>query len=322
MIGTSVFFVNDTSVTGHAGCVQVSHEIRHNLKRRGLRIAGSWPVGFNLAAARRLYPGLGGVAAFVVNGEGTIHHTAARSRARQLAKFARKRKAVSGGPVHLINASIQDVEQRDFNDLRFYDRVFVRDTRSQRYLAAQGISSDFVPDLSLLTGDVEAGRGDHLLITDSVLDDVTGVLRACSLRQGADYQPMRPRKLRGYWRSVSQERAALLARSARYVEKIGRARAVVTGRFHAMLFCIATGTPFLAVPSNTGKVEAALMDIFGSLDRLLPPSALAMSEPVEVPPFSAAEEEDRRGYLMFARERAAAMFDQIVSSVSPAPARI
>jgi len=322
MIDTSIFIVNDTSLTGHPGCVRVTSEIRRNLRQRGIRLAGSWPVGIDLWVARRLHPRIDSASAFVVNGEGTIHHTANRRRARQLASFARKCKASSDKPVFLVNASIQDIEDRDFDDLCHYDRIYVRDRQSRSYLASHGVASEFVPDLTLLTDEIEVERGEKLLVTDSVLTDVTQDLKDCSRRLGADYLPMRARKARGYWRYVSQKRSVLHARSSRYVEKIARANAVLTGRFHAMLFCIVAGTPFLAVPSNTGKIEAALADIFTASGRLLVPEALSATPGLYIPPFTAEEEACRQAYLALARQRASTMFDQITADVCAAQARI
>ena len=54
----------------------------------------------------------------------------------------------------------------------------------------------------------------------------------------------------------------LLAQSEdAYIRAISRARMHVTGRYHAVCFSVMTGTPFLAIGSNSWKIEALLHDI-------------------------------------------------------------
>jgi hypothetical protein len=45
-----------------------------------------------------------------------------------------------------------------------------------------------------------------------------------------------------------------------FTERIAGLRLLVTGRFHALILAFATGTPVLAVGSNSHKIEATLRD--------------------------------------------------------------
>jgi polysaccharide pyruvyl transferase WcaK-like protein len=45
------------------------------------------------------------------------------------------------------------------------------------------------------------------------------------------------------------------------IAQIASARAICTGRYHALCFALQQNTPFIAVPSNSGKIEALLMDV-------------------------------------------------------------
>ena len=84
---------------------------------------------------------------------------------------------------------------------------------------------------------------------------------------------------------------------------------VVTGRFHVVCLCLITGTPFLAVASNSHKVEGMLEDA-GLLHRLVSPQKLAQI--LDAPP--AWTEEDGRlasEFVALARRGQAELFGDI-----------
>ena len=315
MPGNSVFLLNDTSVTGHFGCIQVVETIRHNLATRGIRLAGRWPVAVDWRFAAAFHAGLRNASAFIVNGEGTIHHTAERPKGRQLLQFARTVKRRTGKPVFLINASFEALEPRDFDDMEFFDRIFARDRRSQAYLAKNGIASSWVPDLCLAAETQVHSRQEHIVCTDSAIRPLNPLLKQYSALLQASFLPMRPGRCRSYWRYAFFDRAELAASLRPYYETIASARSVIAARFHAMIFCLVAGTPFLAVSSNTTKIEAVLEDVFGCSSRIIPVAQLANMPRLSIPPFTSREEEQRLHYLVAARSGIAQMFDVIAAAI-------
>lgn|GEM_PF-5904583 len=66
------------------------------------------------------------------------------------------------------------------------------------------------------------------------------------------------------------------AKTVDHLQKLGEAAGLVTGRFHQVCMALALGTPFLAVGSNTAKIEALCRD--AGLD-----PTHRMVEPEEIP---------------------------------------
>jgi hypothetical protein len=313
--GNSVFLLNDTSVTGHFGCIQVVEAIRRNLAMRGIELSGRWPVAVDWRLAAAFHAGLRNASAFIVNGEGTIHHTRERPKGRQLLQFARTVKRRSDKPVFLINASCEALEPRDFDDMTSFDRIFVRDRRSQAYLAENGIASTWVPDLCLGAETRVYPRRERIVCTDSVVRPLNPLLESYSARLQATFAPMRPGRPRSYWRYAFPDRAELATSFWPYYRTIASARSVIAARFHAMIFCLLAGTPFLAVSSNTTKIESVLEDVFGSSSRMIPVAELAKMSRLSIPAFTSREEEQRLHYLLAARAGIAHMFDDIAASI-------
>jgi polysaccharide pyruvyl transferase WcaK-like protein len=315
MPGNSVFLLNDTSVTGHFGCIQVVETIRRNLAMRGIDLSGRWPVAVDWRFAAAFHAGLRNASAFIVNGEGTIHHTRERPKGRQLLQFARTVKRRSGKPVFLINASFEALEPRDFDDMEFFDRIFARDRRSQAYLAENGIASHWVPDLCLAAEPLVHDRRELIVCTDSAVKSLTPLLEKSSAALQASFLPMRPGRCRSYWRYAFRDRSAFAASLRPFYETIASAQGVIAARFHAMIFCLVAGTPFLAVSSNTTKIEAVLEDVFGSSCRITPVAQLARIPRLSIPAFTSREEEQRLQYLVAARTGIAQMFDDIAAAI-------
>jgi polysaccharide pyruvyl transferase WcaK-like protein len=93
---------------------------------------------------------------------------------------------------------------------------------------------------------------------------------------------------------------------------------VISGRFHGVCLCLKVGVPFLAVRSNTYKIEGLLEDA-GFADRLVSIDALAdrdMSVQLlkAASDWSEADEQNRRQYIKFAEGSICACFDKIAST--------
>lgn len=313
MAPAAAFLLNDTSVSGHPGCVTVMSVIRANLERRGFGIAGSWPVALDWNYGLYALPGYRKADVIVVNGEGTIHHTATRRAARELARSARNAKSRRPVPVYLVNATLEAVAPEDLADLRHFDRIWVRESASLNILLDAGFDNvGVVPDLCLSADFDAAPNRQGTIFTDSVLHANTAALRQRASETGASFLPMQPLRALSYvkW---AVDRAALSAAAADYYRALAGASAVITGRFHAVIFCLLAGTPFLAVASNTAKIEAALRDALGSDSRVVEPRSLPPD--AAVPPYSADELSRLGVYIATARGQAQAMFDAIAADV-------
>ena len=96
------------------------------------------------------------------------------------------------------------------------------------------------------------------------------------------------------------------------MKSIIEAEQVLTGRFHAMLFCMALETPFLAMHSNSSKVSAVLQDALGSTSRQIS-NLDGMNSTGQILPFSGDELGKLRHYRSQAAVRIGEMFRRIGS---------
>ena len=110
-------------------------------------------------------------------------------------------------------------------------------------------------------------------------------------------------------------------RAARYRALVAAAESLVTGRFHAAVFALLAGTPFVAVASNTAKIQSLLMDATGDASRVISPAMLQQDQ-LAVRPFSAGELGLIRDYRTMAIRSARAMFDHIAQAAATPSARV
>jgi len=314
MRGRSVFLVNDTSVSGHPGCVTVMSVIRNSLEARGLSIAGCWPMGVEPQLGLELSPALRQAHVVVVNGEGTLHNTASRPGARRLLHAIKRIRGITSAPIFLVNSTIENLRTRDFSVLKQCDGLFLRDTRSCRYAEANGLHSVLTPDLCFSAHFASATRSAERVVTDSTMHEVSKVLRHHAIAFEGSFLPMQRSRLTSMMRWCATPRAQERA-AARYFNSIASADTVVTGRFHAAVFALMSETPFLAVGSNTAKIQSLLLDVLGVHERMVETRVL-QAQALRVPPLSDTELRGIRSYRRSAIAGANKMFDHIAQSAA------
>jgi hypothetical protein len=174
----------------------------------------------------------------LLNGEGTMHHSAPRAMA--LLDQADKLKA-EGKTVHLLNSVWQSMPSER---LAVFSSIAMRESLS----AAEAGGVPVLPDLALLQPvprlESRAAKRSGLLVIDSVSKKETDRLEVLAAACGGELLRM------------CDYRGTI----ADLMLRIASASAVVTGRFHGAVFCLSTGTPFLATPSNTWKTVGMLTD--------------------------------------------------------------
>jgi polysaccharide pyruvyl transferase WcaK-like protein len=301
--------LNDTSVTGHPGCVKVVEAIVGELAARGLHKAAACPVGVDPLRWPTTAMNFSKVDGVVVNAEGTLHHTASRPKARKLAAMAQVLKTKYDVPVFMVNATIEALERQDFENLRSFDHIYVRERKSQSYLESVGIESNVTADLTLtsFTNDQSVVRK-GIFISDSVIPEVRAQLQSYADQHKLPFLQMRPSRRWAYPRYFFAPQK-LVKHAEDFVSKVASAQGVITGRFHTMLFCIATNTPFLAVGSNSGKIASVMLDALGSTERQLPNLQAVVG--AHVANFSNAELACLAAYRERAMVDSKSMFDHI-----------
>lgn len=280
-----IMLLNDTGNVWHVGCQGVSNAHARMLGRQGHHITHRFFNGefahlvdpdANSGVARVLGDALlrdafDAVDAVVVNGEGTIHHGAGTEYLNILGAAA-----AVGKVTLLVNCVVEAADGFDhvFSQI---DDLVVRDARSRRYLQGKGISARLVFDSFLEAGFEDmpiTDMTDRVVVTDwhHQRDHDVGAKSLLFLRsQDASkhwFLPFMCRDTADAW--------------TRIPATIRSARAMVTGRHHGIYAAVLAGIPFVALSSNTHKVEG-LMDDFPELAFCLNPPSIAdaVAEAVE-----------------------------------------
>lgn len=270
-----VVILNDTAPDMHHGCTRVMRLLTEGLLRHGMTIMARSPVHHDWETDQTICDALARADLIVINGEGTLHHgkpTAAR--------LLRVTEVAGDVPVALVNALYQDNPRDWAKWLNRLSYISTRDSRSADAIAAvTGRRPVVVPDLTLSARIGPTSRTAAVVYGDSVKRDVSDAL---ALRAHRHQHPFVPslsalkrmkgstalgRRIRGWWmaRHMARTLAAhptmrLCPTEAAYADRIASTSLHVTGRFHGVCYAMAAGVPFLAVASNSWKIEALVAD--------------------------------------------------------------
>lgn len=280
--------LNDTaSGSAHYGCRCVMDNIRQLAHSAGMAIAASFPVR-TPAADPALQAAMRAADLVIINGEGSLHH--GRPAGQCLIDAAAHAQSI-GRPVVLINALYQDNPASWAPVIAGLAGIWARDPRSAVELGkAAGRPVGCSGELALCTSpirplDDDSRRG--VILGDSFYGlrswQLYRTVRRLRTRVPARIVPIqtypsgRPgahgdtalRRLRvRFWSRLYRRSRRVDTRVdtvQAYLRALGGARLSVTGRYHAVCLALLTGTPLLALASNSWKIEALFED--AGLDR-------------------------------------------------------
>ncbi|MFM7333180.1 MAG: hypothetical protein ACKO1H_02005 [Tabrizicola sp.] len=227
-----LFLVNDTGGSRHFGCKAVMRSLRHVLAE----IPEIEIVGIHTVKERQLNEADFAAAEVVfVNGEGTIHHDGPRSLFL-MGVIARARR--EGKRVVLANALFQMHAYADQRILEGLALLAVREPRSAAYARAYG--------------------GTPLVLLDSAADPrFTGGGEALALTSGTviggeNADGPLPDAFAGL---EGQRLTMFSAPMPDMIATLRQAQVYVTGQHHGVYAAALAGCPFVAVPSNSHKIE-------------------------------------------------------------------
>lgn len=335
MMRLRAVLMNDTSGSRHFGCERVVRVIGEQLQSRGIELVARSGVREDWPRDWRFLEALSRCHVVVINGEGTLHHGSRHGQALlQVAEHAARR----GAAIALVNALYQENPPAWRRWLQKMDLIVARDSWSAAELTqATGRPVPSFGDLSLAEGPVDSGvpsgGRDLVVMGDSVYRDVTDAL-ARSVRDQTHVRIMpitaavvaRQPHFGPIRRCIEATRLSARGAMARwrfrgftlcrdehqYLRTLGRTRLHITGRFHAVCLSMVTEAPFLAVRSNSWKVEALLDDCGIGTSRLIDVAdlAAAVTRPEDFA-FTPSERQSIRSALERCQAGAAAMFDEI-----------
>ncbi|MBE0494583.1 MAG: polysaccharide pyruvyl transferase family protein [Thiomicrospira sp.] len=321
----TVAIINDTSLTNHYGCLLVMENLRGLLEEAGVQVVWAWPVGKDWRKYKRQILNKPKVDLIIVNGEGTIHHSATRKHARALSEFAEFAKLKLDTPSVLINATLYKNQPSLYQTLKYYQNVFVRDRESLFELNQNGLHGEYVPDMTFakqLNIDVQPTKKG--LVIDTALKHEIPKLKAFCKKNAFDFTSMvvaRPKNENFFksprpfvksiykWLTLDRKRST---KPQDYIKQLKTYHVVVTGRYHTVTMCIKHQIPFIAIESNTPKISNLLQDCYGSVHRVINFENLDSINLAEYAFFSPEEQESAKRFSMFAEQSIANMVDSII----------
>ncbi|MCC5965020.1 MAG: polysaccharide pyruvyl transferase family protein [Natronohydrobacter sp.] len=273
--------------------------------------------------------------AIVINGEGTLHH--GRKKASWLMDVARH-PVTKTKELALINTIYQANPDHWAPMLKQFTHLYARDGRSAAEMARHAEREVlYMGDLSMSAGalpDTDAQQG--ILFGDSVsrssseklarlasqvsLHEPSAIIPlTTSLFEDNPYKPylwriFRKSKLVWRQKNLLQRHALMqfLPSEDAYIAKLRATRLSVTGRFHGICLSIIAGIPFVAVSSNSWKIEALFEDVGLDTRRLVPVDQLKPGLILDEDwSFSTEEIQNIEKFLNRTVVRASAMFDRL-----------
>lgn len=255
-----VMLLNDTGNISHVGCRAVSDAHARMLGRSGHHVKVRHFVGtlgrFGCAnpedGIRRvlgddaLQQQIDSVDAVVVNGEGTIHHGAGTEYFAILGAAQ-----TMGKPTLLVNAVFQEAPGFESVLHRLQDFT-VRDAHSQTYARSLGVRCRVVPD-SCIEAEFDTAPawdlGGSYALTDWHHERDRDVGLSClkwasRTDRHCEFLPLHSSDSAAIWRS--------------FPAVLSTADIVVTARHHGVYLSAIAGVPFVALGSNTFKMEGLL----------------------------------------------------------------
>lgn len=325
---------NDTAGSRHLGCVAVMTNLLSLLLKNNMQPYFYWPVGTDWRSHKEeIVNNLRSADGIIVNGEGTLHSDSTRERAYALLELGDFCRREIKKPCFLINTTLYDISSVGVSLLSKFDRIFVRDSDSERFLLTRGIPTTRCFDLSLL-GLVGNNKKHHqatyfsnapsIMLTGSVVSTTNTSLKELSRELGVPFQDIKPKvktqqKLLNKTRrllnlSKPKGRTDLIYQNdhQQWINKIVSYDLVFCGRFHAATLCAGTFTPFVGLESNTPKTSCFVRDVFGNDDRLFNITQVAeTARKNERLDFTEEERKSIESYLHSGEQACKKMMDEI-----------
>ncbi len=279
---TKIAIFNDTSKENHYGCSLVMKNLIRKLNKHNLKPIFFWPVGEDWRPFANKIKKKYNFQAIIVNGEGSIHNSKVRLRAKYLSQLATFAKNELKIPAYLINSTIYNNDKETYSNLNNFKRIYVRESLSLEELKKNNIQAKIVPDLSLAYPYNFNTKRKGFLVTDSVFRDVSIKLKLFCKKNKYDYEKIgnkdksflqkldkRINNFIKIYNFPGKRKSKISANYNKFLNKLKKRELVLTGRFHVVTFCVLTKTPFIAIESNTHKISSITNDIFGCTKKVI-----------------------------------------------------
>lgn len=231
----NILLLNDTSDNGHIGCVGVMEAYKKMLNKHMVTMlkpneSPNFDIRYDLV---------------ILNGEGTMHNDCLQSIRfiEILGQYQKK-----GTPTWLIN-SVWHMMEYGKNIIEKLDLFTVRDSNSFDQAFTRHENVRLIPDIFLLN-EYEFESGPHWYWTD-VHHERKDIEKIIDIKQPWYYAPLRTKS-----KSVQSWIGSHL-QAYSYMGNVNPC-GLVTGRHHGIYLAVLLDIDFIAMPSNTPKIEGLL----------------------------------------------------------------
>jgi polysaccharide pyruvyl transferase WcaK-like protein len=321
-----IAIINDTRITSHYGCMLVMENLLALLDKNNVEVIWTWDVSVDWRKHKSKILKKPKIDAIIVNGEGTIHNSKDRKFAKALAEFAQFSNETLNTPSYLINATLYQNDIQEYEKLRAYRAIYVRDKGSLAELESFGLSGKYVPDLTFAHNEQkysELQPTKEVVVIDSAIKEDNPILKDFANINGFPFKSMIVarsanakllRSPRPYVKNILKYVVSdwkLSTSPGEYINYLRQYNLVITGRYHTVSMCIKNKIPFIAIDSNTPKIRFLLEDALGETNRNINISQLVEIISLNDKKYSVEEIDKMNDFLQMAES----MLDHMVVNI-------
>ena len=330
----NVVLLNDTSFENHHGCNIVIENIKRNLEKRNIKLLNTNPIGKNWKKNKTFLNSLIQADGIIINAEGTIHDDSDYAYSLlEIVNYTNK-------PCFLINMTYQNNSEKFSKLVSKFSKVYVRESLSKKELEKDNIKSLIVPDMTfyMLKKNYLGKKEKDVCITDSHDIKKSEELYKIAKKNQAIFLPIiapfeKYNNLHGFskllkyrffnnWGTFIEKFMKLKYKYKRFIfvkneddllEEIKNCRFLISARFHSICLSLHFSVPFIALSSNTFKIESLLSDIGLDKKRIIYVKELNNFERLKntYEFFSKDELNKINDYIITANEKIELMFNEI-----------
>lgn len=327
-----VVLLNDTSYENHHGCNIVISNIEKNLIKRDIEILYKNPIGVDWEKNKEFLNFLKISDAVIINAEGTIHDNS--EYALSLLKIVE----YTNKACFIINMTYQNNDEEFAQLVSKFKKVFVRESYSYTELKKHNIDSTIVADMTFYKSNhkyLNKRNNTNIIVTDSHDIKKSEKLFIFSKEFKFDFIPLlSPQKkfhdfkaftkkikyysfklIKGLNLKYKYKRFSLIKDEDKFLNELFNCKLLISARFHAICLSLHYNTPFIALNSNTFKIEALLKDMGLNKERIVSIDDLNnnifLMEKYKT--LSSIEKKNVEDYIAEANIKIEKMFDEIKS---------
>lgn len=329
-----VVLLNDTSFENHHGCNIVIENIKRNLEKRDIKLLRTNPIGKYWKKNKSFLNSLTQADAVIINAEGTIHDNSDYAYSLlEIVDYINK-------PCFLINMTYHNNCNKFSKLVSKFTKVYVRETFSKNELEKDNIDSTVVPDMTFYTlkKDYSLVNEKRIYITDSYDIKKSEELYKIAEKNKITFLPiispfLKYNSLNSFFKkskyiffnnygSFIEKFKVLKYKYKRFIfvnnednllKNIKNSKFLISSRFHAICLSLHFQVPFVAISSNTFKMESLLNDIGLDKRRIIDIKELNDIERLKnkYSLFSSDEEKNINNYINVANQQIELMFNEI-----------